>query len=155
MLTRAWRWLFPTQRLTLELRGSIVDTVAQLRGRILPRGFRSTFNTGVTGRVDECGVKVRYQRAWVRNDMAPVFVGRFVTTNHGLCLTGEFRSRLWTRIFLAFWFGFILLWWAAALAITIGSKIPRLPLPIVILGPPPRTAPGPPCAQTGRPACAQ
>lgn len=110
MLRSAWRWLFPTQSLTLELRGGVAETVLHLRERILPRGFRSTFETGVTGHVDENGINIRYQRAGRRNDMAPIFVGRFVTMDQRSCIAGEFRSRLSTRIFLTFWVGFILLW---------------------------------------------
>lgn len=136
MLTRVWLWLFPIRTFMLELTADVPSTVASLRARILPRGFRTMFKSGVVGRVDEGGIRLRYQSLWRRNGYAPTFEGRFAEMGGRMCLTGQFRISGWTRASFAFWCGFILLWWVAAFTVTIQVPGPGLPLPMVILLPP-------------------
>lgn len=136
MLTRVWLWLFPIRTFEIELKADVPSTVASLRARILPRGFRTMFKSGVVGRVDEGGIRLRYQSPWRRNGYAPTFKGRFAEVGGRMCLTGQFRISGWTRGYFAFWCGFILLWWVIAFTITIQSPGPGLSLPMVMLLPP-------------------
>lgn len=136
MLTRVSLWLFPIRTFELELTADVPSTVASLRARILTRGFRTTFQSGVVGRVDERGVRLRYQSPWKRNGYAPTFEGRFAEVGGRMCLTGQFRISGWARGYFAFWCGFILLWWVIAFAATIQLPGHGLSLPMVMLLPP-------------------
>lgn len=55
---------------------------------------------------------VRLQRAipFVRNSFKPVFLGSFVERDGRTLLEGGFTVFRATRIFMTFWFAFILLW---------------------------------------------
>lgn len=136
MLGRAWRWLFPSQPLTIELRGDIPSAVAALRQQIARPGIRTLCREGVVGRVDESGIRVRYQRPWHRNDFAPEFVGAFKTNEGRSALVGEFRAGRRTRVFLGFWIGFVVAGWALAFGATVGTTEPGIPMPLVVLVPP-------------------
>jgi hypothetical protein len=135
-LKRAWRWLFPARDLALELTTDASSAVTALLTRTQPAGWRSLFRTGVVGRIDERRVRLHYQRAWSRNDFAPVFVGHFEVKGGRTYLIGTFAPSLSTRVFLSVWLGFILLWWVGAFVATVSVAEPGIPLPIVLVGPP-------------------
>jgi hypothetical protein len=52
---------------------------------------------------------VRYQRPWLRNSFAPVFVGEFVVVAGRRTLLGSLRLSRFAQVWLAVWFGFLTL----------------------------------------------
>jgi len=64
-----------------------------------------------------CEDRVRLQRVipFVRNSFKPVFLGSFVERNGRTLLEGRFTLFHATKIFMTFWFAFVLLWTLLAL----------------------------------------
>jgi hypothetical protein len=107
----------------------------QLRQRTHRTVFSTLFRSGVIGHVTEEGVRLRYYRAWVHNGFAPVFTGQFVYEGGRPRLNGHFAVPNRTRIFFAFWCGFILIWWIVATLMALAGE-PGISLPIALLAPP-------------------
>jgi hypothetical protein len=135
LIATVWHRLFPVRPVRFELNTGPAQVVERLRQRTHRTVFATVFRSGVVGRVSEDEVRLRYYRAWVHNDFAPVFTGRFVYEGGKPHLTGRFAVPIRTRIFFGFWCGFILVWWVVAASIALAGK-PGIPLPIALLAPP-------------------
>jgi hypothetical protein len=69
--------------------------------------------------------RVSLQRAipFTGNSFKPFFIGQFHESGGRVILTGRFTMLVWVKVFMSFWFGFLLLWTALAL----GAQIIRGP----------------------------
>ncbi len=64
---------------------------------------------GCRGQVGEDRLRLRYQRPFYRNGMAPVLDARLVRDAQGAHLDGVYRMSTYARLFMTFWFSFLLL----------------------------------------------
>jgi len=61
------------------------------------------------GQVTDERVRLRHKRAFFHNDLSPVLDAVVTTDSQGRCLRGVYRTTWYSRIFLTFWFGALLL----------------------------------------------
>lgn len=98
---------------------------AQRRGILPPR------EEVMIGRVKERRVVLERHVPRTRNAFKPVFVGRFQPVGAGSVLVGRFAMHWSVRAFLAFWFGFAVLWTGGAVVQVIaGTPRAWLLLPV-------------------------
>jgi hypothetical protein len=136
VIKRAHQWLFQTTDLKLELGRERSAVISLLQSHTRAPGVRTLFYTGLVGRVDERKIRLRYKVAWRHNDYAQVFSGCFRVEAGRTYLVGRFAPRRWGQIFIGMWAGFIVLWWIAAIAMSVNLPEIRFPLPMVLLVPP-------------------
>jgi hypothetical protein len=105
---------FPAREAVLRLRNSTWRTV-----------FAALLTECAVGSVDEDHVRLQRVIPFVGNTFKPVFVGSFVERNGRTTLEGRFTLFRATKIFMTFWFAFILLWIPIAI-IAIASHIGSL-----------------------------
>ncbi|WP_156170597.1 hypothetical protein [Luteimonas sp. FCS-9] len=113
-----------------EVAAARLALMVQRRGILPPR------EEAMIGRVSEDRVVLEHHVPRTRNAFKPVFVGRFAREGRGAVLAGRFAMHWSVRIFLAFWFGFGVLWTGSVLAMAVAGT-PRawllLPVGAVLL----------------------
>ncbi len=128
MLKRVLAVLYPEATATFDSAYVLETSVARLSQRTRRSVLGTLFKEAAIGRVSAHEVRLRHYSPWFRNDFAPEFVGAFDTSSGRPTLSGHFRTRLWTRVFLTFWFGFCVLWTLGATAAAFSdSKVWGLP----------------------------
>jgi len=68
----------------------------------------------ILGKLGETGFRLQ-KRRYYRNEYAPFFYGRFVSSDRGTLIEGEFRLHPFVRAFMIFWFSFLALFTALVL----------------------------------------
>lgn len=67
------------------------------------------FSEGCRGQIGDDRLRLRYQRPFYRNGMAPVLDARLVRDAQGAHLDGVYRMSMYGRLFMTVWFSFLLL----------------------------------------------
>lgn len=67
------------------------------------------------GRVSRKKVSLRRAIPGFGNSFQPLFTGRFHERNGRVVLSGRFAMRLFTRVFMTYWFGFCVVWTVLAI----------------------------------------
>ncbi|MEN5059705.1 hypothetical protein [Luteimonas sp. TWI1416] len=104
---------------------------ARLATGVRRRGILPPREEVMIGRVSAGRVVLERHVPRTRSAFKPVFVGRFEPAGTGSVLVGRFAMHWSVRAFLAFWFGFALLWTGGAvLQVIAGTPRAWLLLPV-------------------------
>jgi hypothetical protein len=90
---------FPAREAALRLQNSTRRTV-----------LAALFTECAVGSVSQERVRLQRVIPFVGNSFKPIFVGSFVERNGRTMLEGRFTLFRTTKIFMTFWFAFVLLW---------------------------------------------
>ena len=83
---------------------------AQRLGSNIESSIWKAWNTTcVVGKVTDRGIWLVWHRAYIRNSFRPIFRGLFEIENGTTIIEGRFGMHLFVRIFLAIWFGGLIL----------------------------------------------
>jgi hypothetical protein len=88
---------------------SLLESVDRLRAATERSVFGALLKQAAVGKVTEERVSLQRVTPFVGNSFKPYFVGRFEVTGERVSLVGHFTMHRFTKIFLTFWFGFVLL----------------------------------------------
>ena len=114
-MRRLVRLLFEPSAAEFRSALTLDEAVRQLSAASSRTVFATLFHEAAVGRVSAQGVFLWRYTPWFANGYKPRFIGHFHGENGSLMLCGKFAVSLPTRIFLACWFGFIVLWTIIAL----------------------------------------
>lgn len=89
---------------------SAPEAVSRLRTATKRSVLSALFTECAVGAVSQERVRLQRVIPFVGNSFKPIFVGSFVERNGRTILDGRFTLFRFTRIFMTFWFTFILLW---------------------------------------------
>lgn len=73
-----------------------------------------TGSRAILGKIRQTSFRLQVRRSY-QNSFAPFFYGEFKPVNNGTLVEGEFKMHPSTRVFIRFWFLFLLLFTIAAL----------------------------------------
>ena len=134
---RAWRWVFPSRTVTLELRTDVDGAMRALRERAVPPGIRHALRGVVVARLDDRNIEVWCRKLLLKNNAAPTFVGRFTTTDGRMYLVGELRADRSNRIMFGTWVAIVSIMWVVEVATTvILARSDLLSVSMALLAPP-------------------
>jgi hypothetical protein len=68
----------------------------------------------ILGKLGGAGFRLQKRRGY-RNSFAPFFFGRFVASDRGTLIEGEFRMHPWAKVFMTGWFSFLVVFSVAFL----------------------------------------
>ena len=88
---------------------SLAESVTRLRAATTGEFFLTLRSQSASGTVNERKVSLQRVIPMVRNSFKPFFVGKFVVLNGRVVLLGRFTMHWFVKVFMTFWFGFILL----------------------------------------------
>ena len=86
------------------------EAVSRLRNATRRSLFSAFFTERAVGPVSHARVRLQRVIPFVGNSFKPIFVGSFVERDGRTMLEGRFTLFRWTKIFMTFWFTFLLLW---------------------------------------------
>ena len=98
-------FLFQKQAASFPSECGIQESVNRLTSQTKRWPFLSPLQESLVGRVSENHVLLRRVVPFVNNSFAPVFSGAFRVRDGTTVLEGHFAISLYTRTFMAFWFG--------------------------------------------------
>ena len=90
------------------------EAISRLRAATSGTFLASVVHEKVAGKVTEAKVVLRRDIPFVGNSFKPYFIGRFEQERGETILRGAFKVHLLVRAFMAYWFGFCILWTAIA-----------------------------------------
>jgi len=109
-----WNMLFGSYPKTFESSYDFEESVRLLKAATKRSIFSSFLSQNAVGRVSVERVSLQRVIPFVGNSFKPFFVGRFERKNGRVVLEGHFTLHFFTKIFMAFWFGFVIFWTAFA-----------------------------------------
>ena len=83
----------------------------------------SMFQEGAVGRVSEEEVSLQRVIPFFGNSCKPIFKGRFRREVNGIILEGQFTRFLLTKIFMGFWFSFLVVWTLLSCVFALGTAL--------------------------------
>ncbi len=93
---------------------NLAESVERLRAATTRSAFSSFHKQSASGTVNEHRVSLQRVIPMVSNSFKPFFVGAFEVVNGRVILAGRFTMNWFAKVFMAFWFGFILFWTSLA-----------------------------------------
>lgn len=97
----------------------LVESVDRLKAATKKWSLFNVSEQAAVGRVSEARVSLQRVIPMIGNSFKPVFVGRFEQMQGKVVLTGRFRLSWFARLFMAYWFGFCVLFVALSLVAAI------------------------------------
>lgn len=115
MIKKIDTYLFGNIPFSCESKFPLEDSVIRLKENTKRSVFSALFKQRAVGKVSV--LKVRLQRVipFFGNSFKPILVGKFKEENGRVYLDGKFTTFLLSKIFMAVWFSFALLWTALAI----------------------------------------
>jgi len=89
---------------------TVAESVERLRAATTRSVFSSFRKQSASGTVNARKVSLQRVVPGVRNSFKPSFIGAFTVENGHVALVGRFTMNWFVKVFLTFWFGFLLLW---------------------------------------------
>ena len=129
MIKKLDTFLFENIPFSCESKFSLEDSVFRLRENTKRSVFSSLFKQKAAGRVSSSKVSLQRVIPFFGNSFKPIFVGKFKEEKGRVYLEGKFTTFLLSKIFMAVWFSFALLWTVIAIiqvAETFSSQTDRL-----------------------------
>lgn len=111
----------PDRHVRFESAHSLQASVARLGAATQRRGFMPPREEAMIGHVAAERVVLERHVPRTRNPFKPAFAGRFVGDSGRTALVGRFGMHWSVRVFLAFWFGFGLVWTGAAVVLALAG----------------------------------
>ena len=93
----------------------LTESVARLKAATKRRSLFGVSEQAAVGRVSETRVSLRRVIPMIGNSFKPVFTGRFGQAHGQVVLTGRFGLSWFVKLFMAYWFGFCVLFVALSL----------------------------------------
>lgn len=121
MIQKILNLLYGGTPATFESSFSLEESVRRLKAATKQTSFSALTMQQAVGRVHEDKVVLERVIPFVHNSFKPVFVGQFEHTRSGIRLQGHFTMDWLAKVFLTFWFGFIVLWVGIAVSLLAAS----------------------------------
>ena len=95
-----------------ECKNRLASNVDPARFEISPSGHAGS--RPIIGKLYDSTFRLQ-KRRYYRNSFAPFFFGRFVASNEGTLIEGEFRMHPFVKVFMTVWFSFLVVIFAILL----------------------------------------
>ena len=115
MIKKLDAFLFGNIPFYCESKYSLEESVIRLKGDTKRSVFSSLFKQNAVGKVSASKVSLQRVIPFFGNSFKPIFVGKFREEKGKVYLKGKFTTFLFSKIFMAVWFSFALLWTALAI----------------------------------------
>jgi hypothetical protein len=104
-----WRLIFESTPVEFRSAFGLEESVERLRAATKRSVFSALSETAAVGKVSEKTVRLQRAIPLVGNSFKPFFMGRFRSSEGKITLVGRFTMLPVIKVFMGFWFGFLLL----------------------------------------------